>query len=176
MEKFNKKNLWFFGIIVFSTLLLFNCEPESSSDKGIFVKANSQIEAGRYLVIIGGCNDCHTEEYAMREGNISENNWLTGSVIGHRGPWGTSYASNLRLLVQDLEEDDWVNLVKTRTALPPMPWMNINKMNEIDSRAVYKYIKSLGAKGEKMPETVPPDQTPKTLYISYIPQSTEVNN
>ena len=36
------------------------------------VEAASQIEAGRYLAIVAGCNDCHTHEYLMREGQIPE--------------------------------------------------------------------------------------------------------
>ena len=176
MKKFKKKKLWLFGIIIFSTLLLFKCKPESSSDNGIYVKANSEIEAGRYLVIVGGCNDCHTEDYAMKEGDVPEDDWLTGSVIGNRGPWGTTYASNLRLLVSDMEEDDWVKILKTRKSMPPMPWMNVNKMSEKDSRALYKYIKSLGAKGEEMPRNVPPNQEPKTPYLLFVPQNKEMNH
>jgi hypothetical protein len=38
----------------------------STADAGAtpIVLATSDIEAGRYLVLVGGCNDCHTPQYA----------------------------------------------------------------------------------------------------------------
>jgi hypothetical protein len=37
---------------------------------------------------------------AQREGNVPEKEWLMGSgAQGWRGPWGTTYASNLRINV-----------------------------------------------------------------------------
>ena len=133
------------------------------------VEASSEIAAGRYLVIIGGCNDCHTEGYLQTEGDVPEEAWLAGSALGWRGAWGTTYPSNLRLLVQDMSEDGFVATLAERKALPPMPWMNVNQMSEVDARALYKYIRSLGAVGEKMPTPVPPDQEPETPYLSLEP-------
>ncbi|MDH4245230.1 MAG: hypothetical protein OEV38_15905, partial [Nitrospira sp.] len=59
-------------------------------------------ERGRYLIKIAGCNDCHTTSYAEAAGKIPEQDWLKGDSIGWRGPWGTTYASNLRLYMQNL--------------------------------------------------------------------------
>ena len=50
----------------------------------------SQIERGRYLAIVGGCNDCHTRDYTDAEGEIPERWWLRGSALGFRGIWGTT--------------------------------------------------------------------------------------
>ena len=50
------------------------------------------LERGRYIAEIGGCNDCHTEGYAMANGKVPESEWLKGSVLGWRGPGGTTYA------------------------------------------------------------------------------------
>ena len=86
--------------------------------------ADDDIDKGRYLVTIAGCNDCHTDGWAATNGRVSEDDWLTGSAIGWRGPWGTTYASNLRLLVSGMPEDAWTLMLKTRTDRPPMPWMN----------------------------------------------------
>ena len=36
------------------------------------------IERGRYLVKVGGCNDCHTAGYGMSAGKIAEKDWLQG--------------------------------------------------------------------------------------------------
>jgi mono/diheme cytochrome c family protein len=121
------------------------------------VIAASEIEAGRYVVLIGGCNDCHTPQYAMTGGaQPPESEWLKGSTEPHQGPWGISYGKNLRLTVAGLSEDEWVHLLETGSSLPPMPWPSVRAMAEADKRAIYKYIKSLpGDPGQPSPAPAP---------------------
>src|SRR4051794_39593567 len=59
--------------------------------------ADAKAARGKYLVQIGGCNDCHTAGYAQNGGQTPTTDWLTGLPVGFRGPWGTSYPANLRL-------------------------------------------------------------------------------
>lgn len=134
-----------------------------------FVKASSPIEAGRYIAVVGGCNDCHTPGWDVTGGQIPERDWLTGTQLGWQGPWGTTYPRNLRLLVQNTTEDAFVEMLHTRKALPPMPWMNVNRMSEPDARALYQFIRSLGPGGQPSPMTVPPGQEPTTPYIVVAP-------
>src|SRR5215467_10253278 len=68
----------------------------------------ADIQRGRYIVQIGGCNDCHTPDYAQTDGKVDEKLWLTGSALGWRGPWGTTYPPNLRLAVQKVTEAQWL--------------------------------------------------------------------
>lgn len=154
-------------------LLVGACQSEKGSEtvEAPYIKAESKIEAGRYLALVGGCNDCHTHEYLMREGQVPEEDWFTGSPIGWRGPWGTTYASNLRLRVHEMSEDTWVNTLHTRNQLPPMPWFNVKNISDRDARAMYAYIKSLGPKGEHMPKPLPPGKDPQTPYFSLFPQN-----
>jgi len=133
------------------------------------IMAGTAVEAGRYLVIVGGCNDCHTETYLQTGGDVPEEAWLAGSSLGWRGPWGTTYPPNLRLRVQEWTEDAFVQTIHERKALPPMPWVNVNQMSEQDARAVYQYIRSLGPIGNPAPAAVPPDQEPTTPYLSLMP-------
>lgn len=63
------------------------------------VPTPAQLERGRYLIKTTGCNDCHTQGYTESAGRVAESRWLTGSSLGWQGPWGTTYAVNLRLLV-----------------------------------------------------------------------------
>lgn len=79
------------------------------------------VERGRYLVRIAGCNDCHTAGYAQSGGKVPEKEWLTGDVVGWRGPWGTTYASNLRLVLDKMSEVQWVAAAKSAQYRPPMP-------------------------------------------------------
>src|SRR5579871_6825874 len=71
-----------------------------------------QIESGRYIVEIGGCNDCHTAGYADAGGKAPESDRLKGDVVGYRGPWGTTYPTNLRLSIGKMTEDQWVKYGK----------------------------------------------------------------
>lgn len=144
-------------------------EDESSSSSSPHVVASSVIEAGRYLVIVAGCNDCHTEGYMALGDAVPEEAWLSGSRLGWRGPWGTTYPSNLRLRAQDLSEEEWVTMLQTRKALPPHPWVNTNRLSVSDAAAMYQYIRSLGPAGEPVPVVVAPDRDPTTAYLSMIP-------
>jgi hypothetical protein len=132
------------------------------------------IERGRYLVAFGGCNDCHTPGWRESDGRVPVSQWMTGSKIGYRGPWGTSYPINVRLWFQETGEDQWVFSVRTRGGIPPMRWHDIRFLNESDQRAIYRFIHSLGRAGKAAPMDLPPWQTPKTPYIDLAPQQPQL--
>lgn len=128
------------------------------------------VSRGKYLIQVGGCNDCHTMGYAESGGTLPESEWLTGTPMGFNGPWGTSYAINLRTMVDRMEQSEWVEHVKTAQALPPMPWFNLHAMTREDLSAMYAFIKTLGPKGEEAPAPVGPGVTPSTPYIEFMPK------
>jgi mono/diheme cytochrome c family protein len=125
------------------------------------------IERGRYIAKIAGCNDCHTPGYLISDGNVLEEQWLSGDTFGWYGPWGTTYGKNLRLFVSTMSEDEWVNTAKTLKRLPPMPWFNLNAMTEHDLRALYQFMRSLGEPGEPAPAYLPPDQKPNPPFALF---------
>lgn len=126
-----------------------------------------QVDRGRYLVIITGCNDCHTPGYLLSEGKVPEKLWLTGDRFGWRGPWGTTYAANLRILISAMTEDQWVKSARTLKARPPMPWFDVNVMKKEDLKALYQFIRYMGANGEPAPAYLAPDQEPTTPYALF---------
>jgi len=125
------------------------------------------VARGEYIVMIGGCNDCHTAGYLATERNIDKDVWLTGDNFGWRGPWGTTYGANLRKFMQPLTEEQWVALAKVMTARPPMPWFALNKMKGDDLRAVYRFVRSLGPSDNVVPAYVPPGEEPNTPYALF---------
>ena len=127
-------------------------------------------ERGRYLIRVGGCNDCHTPGFMQHGEQVPERDWLTGIPVGWKGPWGTTYASNLRLFAKDFDEATWVQVLRARNTRPPMPWANLHAMTDADLRSVHRYIRSLPLIGEKMPEYVPPGREPSTAYFDFTPQ------
>ena len=103
----------------------------------------ADLQRGRYLLQIGGCNDCHTAGYAMSGGKVPEAQWVAGDALGWQGPWGTTYPVNLRLYMQGLSEDQWVKKAKGMVTRPPMPWFALRDMNDDDLRAMYRFIRSV---------------------------------
>ena len=59
------KGLWFSGGIIglcALTLTFSTCTDKNASQ--------SQVERGRYLVMAGGCNDCHTPKIFTAKGPV----------------------------------------------------------------------------------------------------------
>ena len=125
------------------------------------------VERGRYLVKIAGCNDCHTAGYMANAGKVPESQWLTGDKLGWRGPWGTTYAINLRLYMKDLTETDWLKRAKTMQTRPPMPWFALRDMTDRDLKAIYHYVKAQPVTGDPAPAYLPPDKEPPQPYAQF---------
>lgn len=128
---------------------------------------------GRYLLTIGGCNDCHTPGGMEKGPAVPERDWLTGVPVGFQGPWGTSYASNLRLVINGMTEAQWL-LHARQPRLPPMPWFNLKEMTDADLRAVYAFVRSLGPAGQPAPAFVAPGGKVTTPYLVFVPQPAPV--
>jgi mono/diheme cytochrome c family protein len=151
------------AIVVMLVLGLASCRVKERRGDDV----RSSVTHGRYLAVISGCNDCHTTGYALAEGKIDEKDWLTGDRLGWNGPWGTTYPTNLRLLVSRMTEEEWVRNVKNAKARPPMPWYVFREMSDRDFRDLYRYIRSLGAAGVESPAFVPPEEVPAGPVIRY---------
>jgi mono/diheme cytochrome c family protein len=126
-----------------------------------------QLQRGRYLVKIGGCNDCHTPGYIMKNGEVDEKLWLTGDTLGWSGPWGTTYAVNLRQFMAGMSEQQWVKHARTMTPRPPMPWFNMRAMTDADLKAIYAFTRSLGPGGEPAPKFLPPGTKPTGPVVQF---------
>lgn len=115
-----------------------------------------KVEHGRYLVMIGGCNDCHTPGFTTTAGNVPESQWLTGDRLGWQGEWGTTYAPNLRRRIGAMDLATWKNFARTLKTRPPMPYWAVNAMTDADLEALWAYVHSLGPAGEAAPTALAP--------------------
>jgi hypothetical protein len=101
---------------------------------------------------------------------IPESEWLTGVALGWRGPWGTSYLSNLRRqLAAWKDATAWIAMERGRQGLSPMPWTSLHAMTDDELRSVHAYIRSLPVTGESTPAPVPPAEEPKSPYLNLAP-------
>jgi mono/diheme cytochrome c family protein len=148
-------------LVIGAALVLLQAAAAADTPKG---QDKGLVERGRYLVKIAGCNDCHTPGYLQSEGKVEEKLWLTGESFGWRGPWGTTYATNLRLFVADMSQAQWLQHVGTMRPRPPMPYFNVQAMSEQDRKAIYAYLKAMGPAGRPAPAWVPPTQQPPQPY------------
>jgi hypothetical protein len=99
-------------VVVFAISLVACANPATPAPEV------TPVERRRYLVTIMGCNDCHTAGYVQLEGNVPEEQWLTGDRLGFCGLWGTTYPPNLRLYMQGLTEEQWVARARELQASP----------------------------------------------------------
>lgn len=127
----------------------------------------AEIDRGRYMVEIMGCNDCHTSGTIGGASHIPEEDWLLGSDRGFYGPWGTAYPTNLRLLLTSMSEDDWLVLAKKMRRNSPMAWSWLPKVADQDLRAMYRFVSFLGPKGVQAPDRLPAGVKPTTDYIEF---------
>lgn len=128
-------------------------------------KQLAEIDRGRYMIEIMGCNDCHTSWILGGASYLPEENWLLGSDRGIYGVWGTVYPTNLRLLLNSMSEDDWLVLAKKMRRDSPMAWSWLPKVADSDLRAMYKFVRFLGPKGVQAPDSLPPGVLPPENYI-----------
>jgi mono/diheme cytochrome c family protein len=126
--------------------------------------ARAAIDRGRYMVLTGHCNNCHTASFAAKQGQVPEEEWLLGNPVGFRSAAGTTYGSNLRISIQNFTEDQWVTYAKRTKPRPPMPWWSLQSTTEPDLRAMYRYIRHLGSAGKPAPDFVPGDKEPPPPY------------
>jgi hypothetical protein len=151
---------------VFTSLILFGFifwnvsladTGKSLKNRPDFYFKMKLVKKGRRLVKKLGCNDCHTTGYLKLKGKVPEKEWLTGDTFGWRGPLGTSYGSNLRLLINNFNEDEWIKMAKTLKSRSPMPHAILNAMSDEDLRALYWFIRYLGPSGKPAPAFEPHD-------------------
>ncbi len=147
-----------------ATNVVTAAEPGASAPAAIA----EQIARGRYMVLVGGCNDCHTAGYVESNGKVPEKDWLLGNPLGWRGPWGTTFSSNLPVAISHQSETSWVYFARALVRRPPMPWFDLNKWTDADLRAAYRFIKSLGPIGSPVIADLPPDVEPQPPYYQLV--------
>lgn len=123
---------------------------------------------GEYLVKIAGCNDCHTPGYMQAAGEVPKDQWLVGNTLGFHGPWGTTFAVNLRMKAAEMDEAAWIKYTGELHTRPMMPDFAVRAMRESDRVAIYRFIRSLGPVGEPAPAYLPPGEAPTAPYFQMV--------
>lgn len=145
-----------------------NASPSNLAAASMAPSDADLIARGEYLIRTSGCNDCHTPDYGPRQGEVPTSEWLVGSPLGFKGPWGTTYASNLRLRLGEMDETQWLDFSAKLKTRPIMPDFAVRAMTADDRRAIYRFVRSLGPGGQPAPAFVPPDQPAQPPYFELV--------
>jgi mono/diheme cytochrome c family protein len=145
-----------------------SAKPAAAAAAAVAASAPDLIARGEYLIRTTGCNDCHTVGYPEQQGNVPKSEWLKGSPLGYHGPWGTTYAPNLRLRLHEMTETQWLEYSANLRTRPIMPDFAVRAMTEDDRRAIFRFVQSLGPAGEPAPAFLPPGKTPPPPYFGLV--------
>ncbi len=140
---------------------------------------------GAQLVMLGGCNDCHTPKLQNGAPDISralsgqpQNSALPPEVVGGistnmmltawRGPWGVSLSRNI---TPDKETGiggwtlaDFKKTLRTgvnpkgEVLLPPMPIAEFQNLPDKDLDAIYAYLRTVKPVRNAVGRTIPPNR------------------
>jgi mono/diheme cytochrome c family protein len=137
-----------------------------------------QVARGKYLVTLGGCNDCHTPGALLGKPDFSRA--LGGSEVGFAIPGlGVFAGPNL---TPDKETglgkwtDDQIIAAMTagttpegRRLAPIMPYAALSHLTSDDAHAIVAYLRSLPPVKNAVPGPFGPKETPTTLVFVIVP-------
>jgi mono/diheme cytochrome c family protein len=138
----------------------------------------AQIKRGKYLVTLGGCNDCHTPGYFFGKPDAAR--FLGGSEVGFEIPGrGVFHGPNLTP-DQETGLGNWstaqIEAAITkglrpdgRILAPIMPWHAFANLTREDSRAIAAFLKSLPPVKNKVPGPFGPSETPTSFVMKIVP-------
>jgi mono/diheme cytochrome c family protein len=138
---------------------------------------DAEVERGKYLVGLGGCNDCHTPGYFFGKPDMKR--FLGGSEVGFEIPGlGVFHGPNL---TPDKETGlgGWSaeQIAKAitkgerpdgRVLAPIMPWHAFANLTRQDVKAIVAFLKSLPAVSNKVPGPFGPSEQPSSFVMKIV--------
>jgi mono/diheme cytochrome c family protein len=142
------------------------------------VADDTPIERGKYLVTLGGCNDCHTPGYFFGKPDMAR--FLGGSEVGFEIPGrGIFHGPNLTpdgdTGLGKWSADEIVVAITTgrrpdgRMLAPIMPWHALANLKQQDSLAIAAFLKSLAPVKNKVPGPFGPNEKPTSFVMKIVP-------
>lgn len=161
--------------LVFATSVIVATLAVTSHDA---VAQNSQIKRGKYLVTLGGCNDCHTPGYFFGKPDLAR--FLGGSEVGFEIPGlGVFHGPNLTpdsdTGIGKWSTEEIVTAITKgkrpdgRELAPTMPWRAYANLTSEDSRAIAAFLKSLPLVKNKVPGPFGPNEKPTSFVMKIVP-------
>jgi mono/diheme cytochrome c family protein len=145
---------------------------------GVAKAQTNEIARGKYLVVLGGCTDCHTPGFFF--GKPDNARLLGGSEVGFELPGlGVFHGPNLTP-DKDTGLGAWtkpqiVAALQTgkrpdgRELAPIMPWRALANLSKEDVEAIAAYLMSLPAVKNKVPGPFGPNDKPTSFVMKIVP-------
>jgi mono/diheme cytochrome c family protein len=140
--------------------------------------ADPRTERGKYLVMLGGCNDCHTPGVFLGKPDFSRT--LGGSEVGFELPGlgvfhGPNLTSDKETGLGGWTPEEVVTAITKgqrpdgRELAPIMPWRSFAVLTKDDAFAIAAYLKSLPPIKNKVPGPFGPNETPTSFVMKVVP-------
>ena len=137
-----------------------------------------QIARGKYLVTIGGCNDCHTPGYFFGRPDMSR--FLAGSDVGFEIPGqgvfvGSNITPDKETGVGGWTREEIVTAIQGgqrpdgRMLAPVMPWHAFAQLTADDATAIAAFLESLDPVRNKVPGPFKPGDSVSTFMFRIVP-------
>jgi mono/diheme cytochrome c family protein len=137
-----------------------------------------QIARGKYLVTIGGCNDCHTPGYFF--GRPDPSRFLGGSDVGFEIPGqgvfvGPNITPDKETGIGQWSREQIVTAIQTgkrpdgRILAPIMPWHAYGQLTADDALAVAAFLQSLEPVSHRVPGPFNPGEKVSTFMLRIVP-------
>jgi mono/diheme cytochrome c family protein len=140
--------------------------------------AETPVERGKYLVVVGGCSDCHTPGTFLGKPDMTR--FLGGSDVGFAIPGLGVFVG--RNLTPDKEtgigawtDEQIVKAMTTgqrpdgRTLAPIMPWQALSQLTSADTQAIVAYLRSIPPVKNPVAGPFGPNDKPSVLVFTIIP-------
>ena len=155
------------------TVIALSCAPLAPA-----FADDAAVARGKYLVTIGGCQDCHTPGHFFGKPDMTR--VLGGSEVGFDIPGvGTFYGPNLTP-DKTTGLGGWTDAQVTtalrtgvrpdgRVLAPIMPWRALAVLTDQDAAALVAYLRSLPPVANKVPGPFGPAETPTSFVMKMLP-------
>jgi mono/diheme cytochrome c family protein len=138
----------------------------------------TQVARGRYLVDVGGCNDCHTPGYFF--GKLDTSRRLGGSDVAFEVPGvgafiGRNLTPDRQTGIGTWTKADIVKALQTGTTpsgrilAPIMPWRGFAHLSKSDAYAIATYLKSLKPVHHRIPGPFGPGEKVPDFMMRIVP-------
>lgn len=167
-------------------LVMMAAAPAFLSPSHAVLAQDAQVQRGKYLVGLAGCNDCHTPGYFFGKPDMTR--FLGGSEVGFEIPdLGVFHGPNLTpdhdTGLGKWSTEDIVTAITTghrpdgRILAPIMPWHAFANLTPQDSRAIAAFLESLPPVRNKVPGPFGPSEKPTSFVMKIVPpEVTAVGN
>jgi mono/diheme cytochrome c family protein len=148
-----------------------------------YASAESAIDRGKYLVTLGGCNDCHTPGYFFGQPDLTK--YLGGSEVAFEIPGLGAFPG--RNITPDKETGigDWtVEQIITalqqgtrpdgRQLAPIMPYHSFIYLSKNDARAIAAFLRSIPPVKNAVAGPFAPGEKSTTFVMRILPSGETV--